>query len=169
MGLSPAVLRQLLVTESNADAGPSRSSTSGGEAGEADHSESEHFQFEFDVDERTSPKEVLLDPVYDEDAVEDEDLSHPHPHHPNHPHRFRVRMLSEPESTREPVVGSPAPLSVSEMLWSRGDDRPASVARTASPARIGSPTGTVGTNGSGRGRVVTVADGVTAQYVFTGE
>lgn len=152
MGLSPAVLRQLLVTETGA--GPSRSSTGDAET----MSEPEVFEFEFDVDGNSSPKEVLLDPVYD--GVDEEETPQPY--------RFRVRMLSESEGSALPgsvgagsvVAGSPGPLSVSEMLRSRSQDRgrPIDDAMSSSPARMESPSG----------RVVTVADGVTAQYVLTG-
>lgn len=152
MGLSPAVLRQLLVTD--ASAGPSRRST--GEAEITD--EPEMFEFEFEVGANSSPKEVLLDPVFDEEDAPQ-------------PSRFRVRMLSESEDSMPgPSTGAagsvhggtPAPLSVTEMLMSRSQDAP------TGGRFMGSPMESSMTRTESPSRVV-MGDGVTAHYVFTGE
>lgn len=146
MGLSPAVLNQLLVTD--------RPDASDGTITELTD-EPTPFEFEFEVDSPTvtvgaapSPKEVHLDPVFDDDLPE---MQQPQPH------RFRVRMLSESGATSHsgsPI--SPSPLSVTEMLRSRGDTPPIN----------GNAQGTK----DGDRRVVKrgLSDGVTAEYVFAG-
>lgn len=151
MGLSPAVLNRLLVTE--------RPEAADGTITEVD--DETPFEFEFEVDSPNaavgavpSPKEILLDPVFDDD----DEL--PEMHQPQ-PHTFRVRMLSESGAQHASSPGSPAPLNVTEMLRAR-DMSPATAnghgLRDASPG------------GSDR-RVVKrgINDGVTAEYVFAGE
>lgn len=143
MGLSPAVLRQLLVTDTASAPGPSRSST-----GLSDPtSEPDLFEFEFDPAGPSSPREVQLDPVFDGD---DEETAAPP--------RLRVRMLSESEGAGS-LGTSPAPISVADLMM-RGERGRSSSPISHSPARMESP--------SGMGRVVK-ADDVTAQYVFTGD
>ncbi|GMK55653.1 hypothetical protein CspeluHIS016_0207090 [Cutaneotrichosporon spelunceum] len=147
MGLSPAVLRQLLVT----DSGPSPSSN-GTEPGSEPTSEPEPepFEFEFEHDGPSSPKEVQLDPVFDSDDDEEAPV----------PTRFRVRVLSDSESIGS-LGTSATPISVADLMM-RGERGRSSSPRSisVSSSRMESPTGT--------GRVVTT-DGVTAQYVFTGD
>lgn len=154
MGLSPAVLNRLLVTD--------RPEASGSGQITDEDEEPSPFEFEFEVDSpqhnagaAPSPKEVLLDPVFDDDDL-------PEVHHP-HPHRFRVRLLSESTALQQ-QNGSPiaaSPLSVSEMLRSRGDTPP--TARDHRREEV-SPAG------SDR-RVVKrgLGDAVTAEYVFSGK
>ncbi|CAK9781300.1 hypothetical protein CC85DRAFT_105615 [Cutaneotrichosporon oleaginosum] len=149
MGLSPAVLRQLLVTDASSGPGapgPSRSSTAASDPTSEPEFEPEFFEFEFDPAGPSSPKEVLLDPVFDGDDEET----------PVTP-RFRVRMLSESEGTS--LGTSPAPISVADLML-RSERGRASSPISMSPARVGSP--------SNLGRVVK-ADGVTAQYVLAGD
>ncbi|BEJ15724.1 hypothetical protein CspHIS471_0503290 [Cutaneotrichosporon sp. HIS471] len=145
MGLSPAILRQLLVTDSGP--GPSRSSTAASDR--ASEAEAELFEFEFDPDGPSSPKEVQLDPVFDSD---DEETPVPT--------RFRVRVLSDSEGAGS-LGTSPAPISVADLMMRDGRGRSSSPMSMSMPSsRMESP--------SGVGRVVK-AEGVTAQYLFTGD
>lgn len=151
MGLSPAVLNKLLVADQ-----PEASGTSGTIT--ELHDEPAPFEFEFEVDSpRTtmghvpSPKEVLLDPVFDEDELPDQHL----------PHRFRVRMRSDAGISPLESPSSPAPLSVTEMLRARGE----------TPLTNGLARERKDSSPSGSRRVVTrsLTDGVSAEYVFGGK
>lgn len=176
MGLAPTVLHRLLVTENgNAKAGESQITEIADTTPQSE--EDSVFEFEFDVDPNAapqpsvSPKEVLVDPVFDDDA---ESIA-PSVHESNqHHHRFRVRLRSDvnggvPDangfdrgtSPNPEMSGSlPRPVSVTEMLRTRseGIGAPLAQVRSRSPA----PSGVVVRAGTDQGNV-------TAEYVLAGE
>lgn len=149
MGLSPDVLNKLLVTSETDTKALSSSSTavpSDSTVRPPVHPSSEQedvLEFEFESDEASPPtlangstpplpparpyrpiaKEVLIDPILDEDGSETEDLaaagpsSLPHGHH----RKFRLRLLSEPELAplRPKVI---RPMGVADMLKKQEDE-----------------------------------------------
>jgi len=145
--------------------------------------EDDVFEFEFEVPESAvaaapsaSPKEVVVDPVFEEDEARDgvgtgpSSSSLPASLGKEHTHRFRLRTVTPPTHDGE----SPRPLGVTEMLRTRSGSGyasppvpilpPSSHERTASPAGNGTPESRLIVHRAGTDNA-----SVTAEYVLAGE
>lgn len=180
MGLPPEVLHKLLVTEQGgapaaaaAAPGPSAAAAPAATIQELDDPD-DMFEFEFESTSlspevgkphKHSPKEVLLDPVFDEDGDDEEEaagsLGHHHAGGSLAPRKFRLRLVSDAEGAAGGTPGTtpPArPMSVTGMLRTMSDS---DSVRTADLERVASP--------ASHHRVIKRAEGVKAEYVLAGD
>lgn len=194
MGLSPDVLHRLLVTEEDGSSSPSPeskdrtrpvtpSTTQQGDDGEV-------LEFEFESDEASPPldgvshrtrdarvKEVMLDPILDEDddgynvgsnsvlATSPEagpsSLSNGSSLHPHHPHRkFRIRLLSNGQPAPADLSESPKPMSVMDVMAAQGEAESWRSAQTLGAGRRPSRLKRARVDSQG---------GAKAEYVLTGK
>lgn len=195
MGLSPDVLHRLLVTEDEGSPSPESKdripAVTAANAGLKKEVDDEVLEFEFESDEASPPldgtsprtratraKEVMLDPILDDDDEDDRRNGHrgsflsASPEAgpsslPNHSHhrKFRIRLLSNgqpaPKTTTTTQNGtSPKPMSVMDVMAAQNQSESWRSSQTLGAGRRPSRIKRARVDSQG---------GAKAEYVLTGK
>ncbi|KAL1407748.1 hypothetical protein Q8F55_007182 [Vanrija albida] len=173
MGLPPEVLHKLLVTEQGAAAAtvagaPAQPAAPAPAAIQELDDNDDMFEFEFESTSlspevgkthKHSPKEVLLDPVFDDDGEDEEEVAGSVPNGGSlAPRKFRLRLVSDADGGGLGTTPPARPMSVTGMLrtMSESDTR---IPTFNDEAAASPPTH----------RIIKRAEGVKAEYVLAGD